>query len=137
MSGWLKRKCRSSIRAKEFKYHGDLMNLGFPEMVFLFILGLLLFGPKRLPELGRQLGKFMGDFRRASQEFQSQLHEEVQKLEDEVENSSPRTIAPPRPEFTAARNESLEGENKVAEPNSGQHPGNEPDPAPLTKEPNA
>ena len=110
------------------------MNLGFPEMLFLFVLGLLLFGPKRLPELGRQLGKFMSDFRRASQEFQSQLHEEVQKLEDEVEKTLTRSIAPPRPEFTAARNESL-----IAEANSGQHPGAEPetDAASVTKEPNA
>lgn len=120
------------MRPSRFKYYGDLMNLGFPEMVFLFILGLLLFGPKRLPELGRQLGKFMGDFRRASQEFQSQLHEEVQKLEDEVEQGTPRTIAAPRPEFTTARNEPA-----PEEPNSGQHPGSEPDPAALTKEPNA
>jgi TatA/E family protein of Tat protein translocase len=57
------------------------MNLGMPEMIFLAFLGLLLFGPKKLPEIGRQLGKAMAEFKRASQEFQNQLQEEVRQLE--------------------------------------------------------
>lgn len=63
------------------------MNLGMPEMIFLAFLGLLLFGPKKLPEIGRQLGKAMAEFKRASQEFQNQLQEEVRQLEmqDEVQ----------------------------------------------------
>jgi|tagenome__1003787_1003787.scaffolds.fasta_scaffold20817783_2 Tat protein translocase TatB subunit len=101
------------------------MNLGFPEMVFLFVLGLLLFGPKKLPEIGRQLGKFVADFKRASNEFQNQLNDEVRKLEEEVEAADKpkeaaddvRTIAPPsvRPDFTAARNEFLEADSSEAE----------------------
>ena len=47
------------------------MNLGFSEMVFLFILALLIFGPKRLPEVGRQIGRFMNEFKRASNELRS------------------------------------------------------------------
>ena len=104
------------------------MNLGFPELVFLFVLGLLLFGPKRLPEVGRQLGKIMSDLKRASQEFQSQLHEEVQKLESEIEPEAPRTIHAPRPDFTTARNEALERETAAT--------AEEPTAA-VTKEPNA
>ena len=61
------------------------MNLGMPEMIFLAFLGLLLFGPKKLPEIGRQLGKAMGEFKRASQEFQNQLQDEVRQLEMEDE----------------------------------------------------
>lgn len=57
------------------------MNLGMPEMVFLVFLGLLLFGPKKLPEIGRQLGRIMAEFKRASEEFQSQLRAEVDRLE--------------------------------------------------------
>ena len=38
------------------------MNLGFAEMFFLVVLALLLFGPKRLPEIARQMGKFMAEF---------------------------------------------------------------------------
>ncbi len=69
------------------------MNLGFPEMLFLGLLALLLFGPKRLPEIGRQIGKALGEFKRASSEFQTQLEDEVRQLE--VQEDSQRTIAPP------------------------------------------
>lgn len=71
------------------------MNLGFPEMLFLGLLALLLFGPRRLPEMGRQLGKALSQFKRASNEFQTQLEDEVRQLE--VEEDSRRSIAPPAP----------------------------------------
>jgi sec-independent protein translocase protein TatB len=72
------------------------MNLGVPEMIFLAMLGLLLFGPRKLPEIGRQLGKAMGEFKRASNEFQAQLNEEVRQLELEADlNSKPEPAALP------------------------------------------
>jgi|SRR5882672_11981100 len=60
------------------------MNLGFSEMVFLFILALLIFGPKKLPEVGRQIGRFMNEFKRASNEFKAQIESEINSLEAEV-----------------------------------------------------
>jgi sec-independent protein translocase protein TatB len=69
------------------------MNLGFPEMMFIFILALILFGPKKLPEIGKQIGKGLAEFKRASREFQSQIEDEVRKLEVEVDLKN--TIAPP------------------------------------------
>jgi Tat protein translocase TatB subunit len=60
------------------------MNLGFSEMVFLFILALLIFGPKKLPEVGRQIGRFMNEFKRASNEFKAQIESEINSLETEV-----------------------------------------------------
>lgn len=59
----------------------EAMNLGFSEMLFLFFLAMIVFGPRRLPEIGRQIGRFMAEFKRASNEFQHQLNEEVRKLE--------------------------------------------------------
>ena len=56
-------------------------------MVFLVILAFMLFGPKRLPEIARQLGKFVAEFKKASNEFQGQIHEEVRKLE--LEDADP------------------------------------------------
>lgn len=50
---------------------------GFGDSAFIVILALLLFGPKKLPVLARQLGKLMADFRRASNEFRSQMEEEL------------------------------------------------------------
>jgi sec-independent protein translocase protein TatB len=64
------------------------MNLGFAEMLFLVILALLLFGPRKLPEIARTMGKFMAEFKKASNEFQGQIHEEIRKLE--LEEADPR-----------------------------------------------
>lgn len=57
------------------------MNLGMSEMIFIFLLALLIFGPKKLPEIARQVGKFMGDFKRAGNEFRSQIETEIANLE--------------------------------------------------------
>ena len=55
----------------------------FGDSAFIFILALLLFGPKKLPELARQLGKLMAEFRRASNEFRSQMDEELRLADQE------------------------------------------------------
>lgn len=57
------------------------MNLGMPEMIFIFLLALVLFGPKKLPELGRQLGKALAEFKKASNEFKNQLETEMLNIE--------------------------------------------------------
>ena len=59
--------------------------LGYPEMVFIFVLALLLFGPKKLPELGRTLGKALTEFRRASTELKATFDREMKNLEQETE----------------------------------------------------
>ena len=55
----------------------------FSDSIFLFVLALLLFGPKKLPVLARELGKWMGEFRRASNEFKMQMEEELRLSEQE------------------------------------------------------
>jgi sec-independent protein translocase protein TatB len=50
---------------------------GFGDYIFLFVLALILFGPKKMPELARQLGKLMAEFRKASNEFKMQMEEEM------------------------------------------------------------
>ena len=57
------------------------MNLGMPEMIFIFLLALVVVGPRKLPELGRQLGKFLAEFKRASNEFKNQLEAEMLNIE--------------------------------------------------------
>jgi TatA/E family protein of Tat protein translocase len=58
------------------------MNFGFSgEMIFLFLLALILFGPKKMPEIGRQVARILGEFRRASNEFRSQIESEVNSLD--------------------------------------------------------
>jgi sec-independent protein translocase protein TatB len=70
------------------------MNLGMPEMMFIVLLALILFGPKKLPELARQLGKAMAEFKKASNEFKSQLETEMMNIELEERSKQ----APPPPD---------------------------------------
>jgi len=56
------------------------MNLGGQEMIIIFVVILLLFGAKKIPELARGLGKSMGEFKKARDEFER----EITKAEDEV-----------------------------------------------------
>jgi sec-independent protein translocase protein TatB len=58
------------------------MNFGVSgEMIFLFLLVLILFGPKKMPEIGRQVARLLNEFRRASNEFRSQIESEVNSLD--------------------------------------------------------
>jgi sec-independent protein translocase protein TatB len=80
------------------------------DSAFIFLLALLLFGPKKLPELARQIGKLMGEFRRASTEFRLQMEEEL-RVADQNEKQkkiaelqaaapvAPATDAEPKPVY--------------------------------------
>ncbi len=57
------------------------MNLGMPEMLFIFLMALIVFGPKRLPELARKFGKVMADFKRATNDFKYQIENEIEQME--------------------------------------------------------
>lgn len=52
-----------------------------PELIFIFLLALVILGPRKLPELGRQLGKALSEFKKASNEFKSQLETEMVNIE--------------------------------------------------------
>ena len=60
--------------------------IGYPEMMFIFILALLLFGPKKLPELGKTLGKALTEFNRAKNELKTTFDREMKTLERETES---------------------------------------------------
>ena len=62
-----------------------MFTLGVPEMAVIFILALVLFGPKKLPELGRTIGKAMTEFRRASNDLKATFEREMQTLERETQ----------------------------------------------------
>lgn len=55
--------------------------MSFADTVVLFVLALLLFGPKKLPLIARQIGKALNEFRRASNEFKAQIEAEISQLE--------------------------------------------------------
>ena len=65
-----------------------------PEMLFILGLALLIFGPAQLPKIGRQIGKALGEFKRASNEFKNQLEDEVRKLElEQVKEDAKKAVA--------------------------------------------
>jgi sec-independent protein translocase protein TatB len=68
--------------------------MSFSETIFLFFLALIIFGPKKLPEIARQAGKLLNEFRRASNEFKAQIEQEIAHLEIEEKK---KTILPPSP----------------------------------------
>ena len=68
-------------------------NLGGPEILIIFVIVLLLFGAKKIPELARGLGKSMGEFKKAREEFE----DEIKRAADDIdtEKKSDTTTSPP------------------------------------------
>jgi TatA/E family protein of Tat protein translocase len=56
---------------------GVFGTLGVPELILIFVVALLLFGPRKMPEIGRSIGRALGEFRRASNEFKRTIEDEV------------------------------------------------------------
>ena len=75
-------------------------SLGLPEMILLFVLALIIFGPRRLPEIGRTLGKAMGEFRKASNQFRDTLEREVAAVETTTTAPAVSPAAPASPNAT-------------------------------------
>jgi len=57
-------------------------SIGMPELVIILVIALIIFGPRKLPELGRSLGKSIGEFKKASNELRNTLDEEI-RIEDQ------------------------------------------------------
>jgi TatA/E family protein of Tat protein translocase len=80
------------------------MDLGMPELLFIFGLALLIFGPAQLPKLGKQLGNALGEFKRASNEFKNQLQDEVNQLEfKQMQEEAKQAISLEPPPGTVAK----------------------------------
>ena len=77
-------------------------SIGMPELIIIFVIALIIFGPRKLPELGRSLGKSLAEFKRASNELKSTLEEEI-RLEEQrtsfeaskAANAAPAETTPP------------------------------------------
>ena len=67
----------------------NIFGVGLPEVTVILILALLIFGPKKLPELGKQLGKTLKSLKKASNEFQNEID---QVMNDEDKEESPKSI---------------------------------------------
>jgi TatA/E family protein of Tat protein translocase len=67
-------------------------SIGMPELIVIFVIALIIFGPRKLPELGKSLGKSISEFKRASNELRNTLEEEIRI--DEQRQKSPAAPLP-------------------------------------------
>ncbi|MBD2598441.1 TatA/E family twin arginine-targeting protein translocase [Nostoc spongiaeforme FACHB-130] len=79
----------------------NIFGIGLPEMALIMIVALLIFGPKKLPEIGRSVGKAIRGFQDASNEFQNEFKREAEQIEQAVKTTAeiePKQIEPSQPQ---------------------------------------
>ncbi|MEM8602817.1 MAG: TatA/E family twin arginine-targeting protein translocase [Cyanobacteria bacterium P01_H01_bin.121] len=93
----------------------NIFGMGLPEMVLIMVLALLVFGPKKLPEIGRSMGKAIRGFKEASQEFESEFKREAEDLQKAA--SMEATLEPKQPQaLSSAASAEVAEVSKDAEP---------------------
>src|SRR5437868_5264101 len=94
------------------------MNLGLTEMIFIFVLALIIFGPKKMPEIGRQIGRALAEFKRASNEFKAQIETEINQLdvESNLHSVMPDPATPPEGTIASGAAAGIGGTEASAEP---------------------
>lgn len=73
-------------------------SIGMPELIIIFVIALIIFGPRKLPELGKSLGRSINEFKRASNELKSTLEDEIRIEEQREQQQRTAATAPSTPE---------------------------------------
>ena len=74
-------------------------SIGMPELIIIFVIALIIFGPRKLPELGRSLGKSLAEFKRASNELKNTLEDEIRS--EEIQAARKSAEVPPSASIAA------------------------------------
>lgn len=90
----------------------NVFGIGLPEMVLILVVALLVFGPKKLPEIGRSLGKAIRGFQDASREFETEFKREAQQLEQAANT----TVTPETQPRVVSEVDSTESNNHTSTP---------------------
>ncbi len=81
-----------------------MFGIGMPELIVIFVIALIIFGPKKLPDLGRALGRGLSEFKKASEELKAGIEAEVRAAEEKEERPAPSETTPPSSSSTPAQN---------------------------------
>ena len=76
-------------------------SIGMPELIIIFVIALIIFGPRKLPELGKSLGKSIAEFKKASNELRNTLEEEI-RLEEQKDAATKQATASAAPASSTA-----------------------------------
>jgi sec-independent protein translocase protein TatA len=82
-------------------------SIGMPELIIIFVIALIIFGPRKLPELGKSLGKSIAEFKKASNELKSTLEEEIRLEEQRSTIEAAKPAVPPAAPTVAAHAEPI------------------------------
>src|SRR5438094_10666465 len=77
-------------------------SIGMPELIIIFVIALIIFGPRKLPELGRTLGKSLAEFKRATNELKSTLEDEIRLEEQQLQRTEAKAAAQTATQTAAA-----------------------------------
>jgi sec-independent protein translocase protein TatA len=94
----------------------NVFGVGLPEMALILVLALLVFGPKKLPEIGRSMGKALKGFQEASREFEEEFKKEAQQIEKAVTAPMKATLEPDAPKVLTPPDRVAEMDTRVEAP---------------------
>ncbi|MBE7385300.1 MAG: TatA/E family twin arginine-targeting protein translocase [Leptolyngbya sp. SIO1E4] len=83
----------------------NIFGVGLPEMALILVLALLVFGPKKLPEIGRSLAQALGSFKKAQQEFETEFKKEAEQIQKSITEPMKASIERPEPKALSPRQE--------------------------------
>ena len=93
--------------------------LSIPHLVVIFLVALVVFGPEKLPELARTLGRLMADFRKASGDFRSTLEEEMRDLERQARDTQQKIKAAVQPQESSGSAAPMDAPKEAGAPPEG------------------
>jgi sec-independent protein translocase protein TatA len=100
-----------------------MFGLGLPELIVIFVIALVVFGPKKLPDLGKSVGRAMAEFKKAQQEFQESVQAEMKEVEKTTNLQEVKELA----SMDLKAYENADAGATVVEQAAGQKPEPEPE----------
>jgi len=115
-----------------------MFGLGIPELLVIFVIALIVFGPKKLPDLGKSIGRAMAEFKKAQEEFQESVKSEMREVEKSADLEEIKKLGKidlsVSPEAQAGKSEEEQDAGKKPEQQPEQQPEQKPEQKPDQKQ---